>query len=187
MKTLQRIQILACAALLAGAVSAQANAPIYVTFDITWGSGPLSGTTSSGNFCYDSMLLTGVGEEVLGSNTGLESLNLIDFAGIAGNDFSITDDIQFGVPSQLGPNFPLVFFNDGVFSGLDYLVLSGSQYVFLNRLSTEYDGGQGLSQGRITLVSSVPKPTSVPDGGATVSLLAAGLGAISLARRKLKS
>jgi hypothetical protein len=181
MKTLQHIQALACAALMAGAVSAQANAPVYVTFDITWGSGPLDGTTSSGSFCYDSMVLTGVGEEVIGSNTGLLTLDL----DIAGNMFSIEDDIEFGMPSQLGPNFPLLFFNDGAFAGLDYLVLSGSQSVFLNRLSAEYDGGQGLSMGRITVVSSVAK--SVPDAGATVSLLAFGLGAITLARRKLKS
>lgn len=183
MKTLQRIQAFTCAALLAGAVSAQANAPIYVSFDITWGSGPLDGTTSSGSFCYDSMVLTGVGQEVLGSDTGLLELDLE----IAGNAFSLTDDIQFGVPSQLGPNFPLVFFNDGAFAGLDYLVINSSQLVFLNLFSTEYDDGMGgMSMGRIINVTAVPKTASVPDAGATVSLLAAGLGAITLARRKLK-
>jgi hypothetical protein len=194
MKTLQHLHALACAALLAGAVSAQAFAPVSVTFDITWSSGPLSGTTSKGNFCYDSMVLTGVGEESLGSNTGLLSLDLV----VNGKAFSMTDDLLFGTPSGpsgLDPNFPLVKFEAGVFAGLDFQVdtlvindmnqqVESGEYLFLNLLATEYEDARGYSQGTITVVSSVAKP--VPDAGSTASLLVAGLGAISLARRKRK-
>lgn len=179
MKMFEHFHALGYASLLAGAISAHAYAPVYNTFDITWSFGALNGTISSGSFTYDSMLLTGIGQEYLGSDSGFMDFSL----DLDGNVFSLNDDLEFGLPSSprylpANPALPVLIFNDGVFSGFDYIAVIGGETLQISLLSAEFGNGVNDSEGFITGFSSVPEFS-------TAVLLVAGIGAIALARRKL--
>jgi len=165
----------------------KAETPIGVTFDINWTNGILMGMQSTGTFSYDFSLLSGMNHEEVGDGYGLLSLEIV----VAGKTFTMADDND---PSY--PLFPKVFFVNDAFNGLDYIGVVDTNYLLgLFGLGVGVGGAYfedpngSESIGDISFRPfSIPDrnpqpPSSVPDGGATASLLGIALCALAAANR----
>lgn len=158
------------------------------TIDIigTIGNGALTGTQGSGTITFDETLLTNFGTEVLapvGSTTAaIEDATLAISFTIGGTTFNEANDVDF-------PDFPALLFTDGDLSFVNYVLVDGVNDVDLAPFGLidaffsddlAFDATLNAYTVGIEVeyaLSQVPLPAGLP-------LLAVGLGAFGLAKRR---
>jgi hypothetical protein len=172
-------------ALAAAVLSGQAAGAVTRTFDLVGvvtatdrvdpGAPDFNGTVGRGSISFDSHLITGIGNEVIGRG-GLE----IDFR-IFGQHFTEDSD-------TVGRPFPALLLRDGNPRALDFFVREaggnpvpiGERFLagfFFDRLAPLEPAGDGAFTGRITALSAVPLPAALP-------LALAGALVLALLRRR---
>ena len=147
----------------------------------------LVGDTFSGQLVYEDDFLTGVGTELLDLSSGLLSL---DFTYV-GEDL-MTPVNYTEADDDIGGGFPIVTFQDGELTGLDYSVsiapsiafqfveepLGSGNFVFLTDDFTTFQ----VNTGTVTFSAPTPQPTSVPEPAALAGLVA--MAGITILRRR---
>lgn len=175
-----RTILASCAAAAIGfGATAAAAAPLTVDFTIDLIAAP----DGMGSFTIDDAQLTGSGLEIFAPNSG--SNTLFSFTAMVGG-LTYTADLD---PSF--DEFPQVNFLDGVVTSMSYVGQIGNQCLSINGLdvffgdlppTTPVDCAEpGVRSGEIVVTTDPPSPVPAP---ATGLLLATGIGALGLWRRR---
>lgn len=180
---MKKLQLTALASAMFAALSVNA-AVVTESFTVTVYDGEFVGTTGTGTFSYDELLVTGVGEESISAFNGL-TLELSVF----GQTFTESDDVDYS-------GYPTLYFSNGNINALDFYVSEidcfdcGNVYNTTNILQ---DGVNDFSMYALNaalgggfegamFVNGFASPVPVP---AAVWLFGSGLiGLAGIARRK---
>jgi hypothetical protein len=147
--------------------------PVNYAFTVTATSGPLSGTTASGTFSYDTSSIV-VGAN---SNTGLLTALSFTWNGIAYNRTTANTGTLFfdasgnliseAIGNNCGPGFC------SINSGQDQWYVANSNFAY----STLGAANGYIGTATETLVAATPEPS-------TMALFGLGLGSFAVARRR---